>query len=69
MTRENWPRTRGESEAYQKRWKRAVKLLGTCGYTPSASRTLANIFCDLADDDGRRKAEVLNAVTRITMET
>ena len=61
----NWPRTRGESEAYQVRWKRAMKLLGGVNYTPQASKTLANFLCDLAFADEQRKLEVLSLFTKI----
>ena len=65
MGNENWPRTRGESEEYQKRWKRAVKLIGGANYTPLASRTLANFLCDLAFANEQRKLEVLSLFTKI----
>lgn len=68
MTRENWPRTRGESESYQKRWKRAVKLLGAHGYTPLASRTIANFLCDLANADEQKKLGMLSVFTKIVRE-
>jgi len=65
MTVTNWPRTRGESRAYEKRWKKAAIVLGKIGYTPLTSRVLANILCDLSEDTEQRKLEVLNTFATI----
>lgn len=50
---------------FQKRLKKAEKLLGECDYTPAASKAMAGPLCILLDQPIYRKEQVITTIGRI----